>query len=314
MLSNLQNTHERIGKLGEGYNGIADLWQNKLTKELIVVKVTAFQAADLAARELDSGLPDEISSLLAAGRNAYITEPLDYEVNQDGYRIALHYYDCGTLADLRSQYDDRKEHVPEELVWHVFCQILNGLALLHTKEIYHADIWEKNILLTYPRSEDLYPDVFLADFGCAQSKEVARSLKANATKSEAWFFSTWKLAMERDLRDVGMMMYFLLLGNDFMLLRKEQVVGNMWWPMGHGPGNPAYSTELRRILKRAQDKGFDNRPTAESLLGELQVQEQILSERAFRGNLPKIHLPLSRADEMLRQYDAGLPVEEDDLE
>lgn len=94
------------------------------------------------------------------------------------------YCSAGDLQDLIDAYTDRKARIPEGFIWHSFLQLADACAYMHTgydrlansdrpprgfQPIVHRDIKPPNIFLRLDRNSG-YPDLVLADFGCATTK------------------------------------------------------------------------------------------------------------------------------------------------
>ncbi|KAL8713273.1 MAG: hypothetical protein Q9225_006793, partial [Loekoesia sp. 1 TL-2023] len=92
------------------------------------------------------------------------------------------YCSQGDLQDLIDAYTSRRAKIPESFIWHTFLQLASAFAYIHTgydsssdrpkphknfQPIVHRDVKPPNILLRPNRSNSSYPDLVLADFGCA---------------------------------------------------------------------------------------------------------------------------------------------------
>lgn len=94
------------------------------------------------------------------------------------------YCSAGDLQDLVDAYTNRRLRIPEAFIWHAYVQLADAFAYIHTgydrlahsdrpprgfQPIVHRDVKPPNIFLR-PNGDNRYPDLVLADFGCATTK------------------------------------------------------------------------------------------------------------------------------------------------
>lgn len=105
--------------------------------------------------------------------------------------LYVKYSDMGSLGRLMAKYEQARQRVPEEFIWHVFLSMAKALSTLHfgTSEalnrpfrpedrlfnhITHFDVKPDNIFLS-EAPDQAYPLVVLGDFGCTTSKDMLNS-------------------------------------------------------------------------------------------------------------------------------------------
>ncbi|KAL9002587.1 MAG: hypothetical protein Q9188_004498 [Gyalolechia gomerana] len=94
------------------------------------------------------------------------------------------YCSAGDLQDLVDAYTSRRLRIPEAFIWHAYVQLADAFAYIHTgydrlahsdrpprgfQPIVHRDVKPPNVFLR-PNGDNRYPDLVLADFGCATTK------------------------------------------------------------------------------------------------------------------------------------------------
>lgn len=133
----------------------------------------------------------EIGILTALRRgSANIVQSYDSHVPADRHDLpwlVMEMCNAQSLYNRAKKYWKAQEDVPELFIWHVFIGLLEAVMYCHYgtggedwDPIYHRDITLSNVLLHYPTDDKTdYPQVKLADFGCAvtRSEATAKQLK-----------------------------------------------------------------------------------------------------------------------------------------
>ncbi|TKA75955.1 hypothetical protein B0A49_01917 [Cryomyces minteri] len=172
----------RVKKLGGGGEGRAVPHQGRRSGFLVVVKDTISSHGTYLANEarMLRELPkyDRIIRTFAYYRTAPTTGK---------GQLFLEYCDVGDLQSVISRFARTRDRIPSAFINHVFIQLSEAVAFLHTgwdrqrrthydhwTALLHRDIKPMNILLRW--SGTAYPDVVLADFGCACREREAVEL------------------------------------------------------------------------------------------------------------------------------------------
>ena len=103
--------------------------------------------------------------------------------------LFFEYCAAGDLSDLVKAYHrDHGLKIPESFIWHVYRQLAEALAFMHTgydrtntkrppfQAVIHRDIKPQNIFIRKPASSRGYPEIVLADFGLATTRSSTDSL------------------------------------------------------------------------------------------------------------------------------------------
>ncbi|KAH7411750.1 kinase-like domain-containing protein [Phaeosphaeria sp. MPI-PUGE-AT-0046c] len=185
---------------------------------------------------------------------------------------------------------ERKSHVPELFLWHVFESLLAAVHYCHTgptdqhpgtwDPIYHRDIILGNVLLISHDSPDTpYSTVKLADFGCAMSRyEVEENHFKVEDLPEACESA---LAPEgavasaaADVWQVGLTVLRLLAATQ---LNCEEIKLDMKQLVEYfDKYSDSHMWDLRHLLGMCVSKDPANRPTAEQLLHEVRKRRSEL--------------------------------------
>ncbi|KAL8823419.1 MAG: hypothetical protein Q9170_008360, partial [Blastenia crenularia] len=170
----------RIGSGGEGHCSLFRLHHRPRT--LLAVK-TLISPPELVWSQTKKRVPIEahiLQGLLPP--NPHVIKLYDYTHSPLGTKFYYEYCPLGDLQDTIDKVAGKGRRVPESFIWHAFAQLADAVHFLHTGspkgvQILHRDIKPANILLrpsTSPsqhnndgNAKPPYPDLILADFGCA---------------------------------------------------------------------------------------------------------------------------------------------------
>jgi serine/threonine protein kinase len=138
----------------------------------------------------------EIAALQTIQRQNFVGElPFFHLVERDTANIIPRWlatttlplcYDLGSLSGCY-------KYMPEKFTWLMFVQLYQALNFLHdTCQISHGDLYQKNVVIGYPSSNDRgLPQVKVIDFGVAESFATSKSV--------AWLRT----------KDIGMLIYLI---------------------------------------------------------------------------------------------------------
>lgn len=113
----------------------------------------------------------------------YVDAYLDEDPRRPLATLYMEYCELGTLEDLLDKYFQRRQRVPEGVVWYIFLQLTQALGycqlgirnVLNSEQIpqpswvgvVHRDMKPNNIFLSSRSTTPSFPRVVLGDFGCA---------------------------------------------------------------------------------------------------------------------------------------------------
>ncbi|KAI4148966.1 MAG: hypothetical protein L6R39_002639 [Caloplaca ligustica] len=170
-------TYKFIKTVGVGGQGHADLYQSTRDGTYRVCKTM---------RRAGYGTPMEASILMdILDPHRRIIEMRSFICTNYYTHFWYEYCPNGDLQDLMDAYTARRAKIPESFIWHVYMQVADALAYIHTgydrllydggrppshfKPIVHRDVKPPNIFLR-PNGGSIYPDLVLADFGLATTE------------------------------------------------------------------------------------------------------------------------------------------------
>ena len=170
--------------IGEGGQGRCDLFKRKGDGKLFVYKVMKCEV------RLEDGKPREVKILKdILGNHPRLCKLYFHTWTPSRTAFFFEYCSAGDLSDLIRVYHKRHSlEIPESFIWHVYLQLAEALAFIHTnydrtgskrpkfQPIIHRDIKPQNIFIRKPASSHEYPQMVLADFGLATTDKETDSL------------------------------------------------------------------------------------------------------------------------------------------
>ncbi|KAF2806127.1 uncharacterized protein BDZ99DRAFT_539640 [Mytilinidion resinicola] len=192
-----------IHMAGEGTNGYAyfcipkrsitsptnqsDL--KKLRSKICVVKVATsrrFRKRDAVKREVDSLLAVQTQGGSLSKRVVQIVDIGGInELAGPWYAMAPIY--GKSLDAFMRPYLIEDKSVPQAFVWHVFFQLFEGLAYLHSPRMVHGDLCSGSVMLDSAHQDyPGFPNVVLIDFGSYEAPTGNEEELKEAVASDAW--------------------------------------------------------------------------------------------------------------------------------
>jgi serine/threonine protein kinase len=261
--------------LGKGSFGLATLYKDEDTGELVVVKDMNLQCMSKASDV--EALHNEIKILKKTADHPNIVHYIDSAFDgQFSMQIVMEYCDAGDLAELIERSERSGAHIPETQIRSILVQVLMGLYHLHhDHRILHRDLKPQNIFL---RSDGVAK---IGDFG------VSTMLSTNVEFAKTFCGSPFYLAPElceekryngkADVWSVGVMLYEMvalhrpfqgktLVSLIFQITKAEYPALDEKLP---------YSTQLRDIVTMFLQLNPEARPTLKRVLRGPYVAESL---------------------------------------
>ncbi|KAK5644545.1 hypothetical protein RI129_005845 [Pyrocoelia pectoralis] len=167
-----------LQKLGKGTFGTVYLCERKHNKLKVVVKEVN---SDLNGEQIESA-KNEVA-ILKCLKHPNVVLYYDSFVSDNIFYIVMEYATKGSLYDFIK--NNKPNLLQQQIVLNYFCQILNGLHHIHSKNIIHRDLKSENIFLTGLQSDV----VKIGDFGISK-------ILQNDTKTQTFIGTANYLAPE----------------------------------------------------------------------------------------------------------------------
>lgn len=252
--------------LGKGSFGMATLYEDTETGELLVVKDLNLQCIKKAA-DIEA-VHNEIQILKKTSSHPNIVHYLDSAFDgKFSMQILMEYCDAGDLADLIEKCEQSNTHMPQTQVLSLIIQVLMGLHHLHhDHRILHRDLKPQNIFLTSSGVAKI------GDFGV--STVLSQNVEFAKTFCGSPFYLAPELCEEKryngkaDLWSVGVMLYEMMAlrrpfdGKNLVTLVTQ--ITKAEYPTI--PDSLEYSLGLKDLAYSLLQLNPDTRPTLKRLL------------------------------------------------
>ncbi|KAI4124005.1 MAG: hypothetical protein LQ338_005029 [Usnochroma carphineum] len=185
--------YKLVRNIGVGGQGHCDLYEHPSNGEYLVCKIMKRHSADF-----EGGKPKEAVILMdILDPHRRIIDLHAYGSTSSYTTFWYEYCAGGDLQDIMDGYIRRRDKIPESFIWHVYMQLADAFAYIHTgydrlndgkgppknfQPIVHRDVKPPNIFLK-PNGSD-YPNLVLADFGLATRR--TRSCETDLMGTPVW--------------------------------------------------------------------------------------------------------------------------------
>ena len=201
----------------------------------------------------------------------FIVKLLGVAIEKPTYALVMEYLPCGTLFELLQTYSE----LPEDLMYQIAIDIVNGLDLLHKKQILHRDLRSHNVLLHIWKGRLCAK---LSDFGLSSVKSSVRSStmkKIDSVGTLGWmapelFRRGGKSTAASDVYSYGMVLWELITHSiPFADAEKPELISE-WVSKGEREKVPeTCPKELSKIIRRCWEAKPEQRITLEEIRNEL---------------------------------------------
>ena len=133
--------YEYIKYLGNGTFGVVRLYQDKLTKEKVAIKI--INKEKIINKQIENIIKRELN-IIQNIHHINIIDTKQILNDSENIYIIMEYCEKGELFDLIVD----KIFFEENEAAYYFYQLINGIEYLHRKDIVHRDLKPENLLLT----------------------------------------------------------------------------------------------------------------------------------------------------------------------
>ena len=199
---NLENTYQKIRKLGEG--GFGEVW---LVKHKVLGTEFALKIIEKGPYSNSQQIENEVN-ILKRLDHPFILKIVDFTSTKNKYYIVTDYCPEGELFNLIQEKDNFSERETSFILY----QVLLAIRYCHKMRVVHRDIKPENILIVGKEPTGLHR-VKLIDFGTAK---VFSESKNKALVGSSYYIAPevirGKYDEACDLWSIGVIMYIMLVG------------------------------------------------------------------------------------------------------
>ena len=199
---NLENTYQKIRKLGEG--GFGEVW---LVKHKVLGTEFALKIIEKGPYSNSQQIENEVN-ILKRLDHPFILKVVDFTSTKNKYYIVTDYCPEGELFNLIQEKDNFSERETSFILY----QVLLAIRYCHKMRVVHRDIKPENILIVGKEPTGLHR-VKLIDFGTAK---VFSESKNKALVGSSYYIAPevirGKYDEACDLWSIGVIMYIMLVG------------------------------------------------------------------------------------------------------
>ena len=165
LIGNNLEDFEILQVLGEGAFGKVLKVKSKLNNKVYAMKIVDLEELRKKGQKYIDLTMNEINFLLQFNNPHIIKYYHKFEDSDNNYLyIIMEFSENGDLNKFIKTYKSLNKHLPEEILWNIFLQCMEGLCYIHYKKIIHRDIKPKNILI------DNNMIIKIGDFGVSALK------------------------------------------------------------------------------------------------------------------------------------------------
>ena len=270
------NDYEILKQIGTGAFSTVSLVKSK--KDNMIYALKRVELNKMMPNEKDNSL-NEIRLLSSVNHvNIISYKESFYEEDTNTLNLILEYADAGDLQSKISAHKNVQKYFNEKTIWSIFIQMVQGIKVLHDKNIIHRDLKSANI--------------FLMKNGVCKLGDlnVSKEAKSGLLKTQTgtpYFASpeVWNgkpYGIKSDIWSLGCILYQMTTlkmpfqGNNF-----KEVYNNVL-KCKYAPLPAIYSKDLNLIIKKMLQIDPDKRPSASEILEDPIIKEKM--ETLFTDN------------------------------
>ena len=193
-----------INKLGEGSFGKVYKVQNKIDKNIYVIK-----SINIKSKTQEGLKTIENEALILKQINSeYIVKYVDSFIDSEHFNIVMEYCDNKDLKSFINTHKNNNELINEEVIYNIILDICYGIKEIHSKNLIHRDLKPENLFI----SKDY--KIKIGDFGI--SKQLINTVNyANTNKGTYNYMAPEIINGEKhnkkvDIWSLGCILYELL--------------------------------------------------------------------------------------------------------
>ena len=275
------NDYEILKQIGTGAFSTVSLVKSK--KDNLIYALKRVELNKMMPNEKDNSLNEIRLLSLVNHINVIAYKESFYEENTNTLNLILEYADAGDLQSKISAHKSVQKYFNEKTIWSIFIQMVQGIKVLHDKNIIHRDLKSANI--------------FLMKNGVCKLGDlnVSKEAKTGLLKTQTGtpYFPSPEVrngkpyGIKSDIWSLGCILYQMstlkmpFQGNNF-----KEVYNNVL-KCKYPPLPEIYSKELNLIIKKMLQIDPDKRPSASEILEDPIIKEKM--ELLFNDNNKRIN-------------------------
>jgi NIMA (never in mitosis gene a)-related kinase len=250
-----------IKEIGRGSFGRAIKAVSRSTNTYVVIK--QIETNCMTPRQLQEAM-NEVN-VLKSLTHPNIVRHFDNFIHHGKICLVMEFAPCGDLDSRIRSVSLSKSFLTEDQIGKWFVQILQGLSLLHARNIMHRDLKPQNIFIT-----DNGERVMIGDFGVCKVLGSKHDLTSTITGTPYYLspeiFQGKPYSFKSDIWSLGCILYQLVAlqvpydARDVSTLSARVTRGS------NPPFPSRYSRDLRDIFHETMQRDFRSRPSSDELL------------------------------------------------
>ena len=177
LIGNKLDDFEILQLLGKGSFGKVFKVKSKLNNKVYAMKMVDLKALKDKGQKYYDLTINEINFLTQFNNPHVIKYYKKFDQNNYSY-IIIEFSENGDLKGFIKTYKSLNKHIPEEMLWNIFLQCMEGLCYIHHKNIIHRDIKPDNILI------DNNMIIKIGDFGVSALKIENNNIVLKLTQDQ----------------------------------------------------------------------------------------------------------------------------------
>jgi NIMA (never in mitosis gene a)-related kinase len=202
--------------------------------------------------------------ILASTKNQYIIKFYEAFVHDQMLYIITEYAANGDVFQRLKRMKQKRQSMPEDVVWVFFIQLCLGIQALHRNNILHRDLKSANVFLSNHNC------IKIGDLGVAKLLAASRAM-AKTQIGTPYYVSPelWKnkpYNAKSDVWALGCLLYEMVMGKPPFESANMRGLAKKCMRGAYPAVSSRYSAELQGVIKKLLAVNPDNRPSIDQIL------------------------------------------------
>ena len=197
-IGNKIDDFEILQTLGKGSYGYVSKVKSKINQKIYAMKMIDFSLIkDEQEKELALSEIQIINNL----DNPHIIKFYGNFIEEQRYYILMEYINNGDIKGYIAAYQNMKKQIPEEELWELIFQCMQGLVYIHNQNIIHRDIKPANLFMTDNKT------IKIGDFGVSAIRKKRQINYQNVDNAQGFPNMNSTQGMSRETLLIGTPLY-----------------------------------------------------------------------------------------------------------